>query len=132
MTKKVVGMRFRCAAMRYGWGYVNAGKVFKRRIKKGQDYNIAFWIIVDFAMGYWDEAIKQPRCVSTLIALILVFRWELCCSSTTADVIIRPILDLMQTMPAFVYLIPAIFFFSVGNTPGVATVIFSPTSSTFN
>jgi ABC-type proline/glycine betaine transport system permease subunit len=28
----------------------------------------------------------------------------------TADVIIRPILDLMQTMPAFVYLIPAIFF----------------------
>ena len=32
----------------------------------------------------------------------------------------------MQTMPAFVYLIPAIFFFSVGNTPGViATVIFS-------
>lgn len=46
--------------------------------------------------------------------------------STTADVIIRPILDLMQTMPAFVYLIPAIFFFSVGNTPGVvATVIFS-------
>jgi glycine betaine/proline transport system permease protein len=37
----------------------------------------------------------------------------------TADVIIRPILDLMQTMPAFVYLIPAIFFFSVGNTPGV-------------
>jgi glycine betaine/proline transport system permease protein len=46
--------------------------------------------------------------------------------SKTADVIIRPILDLMQTMPAFVYLIPAIFFFSVGNTPGVvATVIFS-------
>jgi glycine betaine/proline transport system permease protein len=30
--------------------------------------------------------------------------------SKTADVIIRPILDLMQTMPAFVYLIPAIFF----------------------
>ena len=44
----------------------------------------------------------------------------------TADVIIKPILDFMQTMPAFVYLIPAIFFFSVGNTPGiVATVIFS-------
>jgi glycine betaine/proline transport system permease protein len=46
--------------------------------------------------------------------------------SNTANAIIRPILDLMQTMPAFVYLIPAIFFFSVGNTPGViATVIFS-------
>jgi glycine betaine/proline transport system permease protein len=53
--------------------------------------------------------------VSTLIALIFVFRWEFLLEVTT-DVIIRPILDLMQTMPAFVYLIPAIFFFSVGNT----------------
>jgi glycine betaine/proline transport system permease protein len=40
-----------------------------------------------------------------------VFRWELLLLEyNTADVIIRPILDLMQTMPAFVYLIPAIFF----------------------
>ncbi|HSH20984.1 MAG TPA: ABC transporter permease subunit, partial [Draconibacterium sp.] len=46
--------------------------------------------------------------------------------NNTSDAIIRPVLDLMQTIPAFVYLIPAIFFFSVGNTPGViATVIFS-------
>jgi glycine betaine/proline transport system permease protein len=53
--------------------------------------------------------------------------------SKTADVIIRPILDLMQTMPAFVYLDTSYFLFSVGNTPGVvATVIFSPTGSTFN
>nr|WP_131754862.1 ABC transporter permease subunit [Actinomadura fibrosa] len=40
--------------------------------------------------------------------------------------VVRPVLDLMQTMPAFVYLIPAIFFFSIGVVPGVvATVIFS-------
>jgi ABC-type proline/glycine betaine transport system permease subunit len=39
---------------------------------------------------------------------------------------VRPVLDLMQTMPAFVYLIPAIFFFSIGVVPGVvATVIFA-------
>ena len=40
--------------------------------------------------------------------------------------ILRPILDLMQTMPAFVYLIPAVLFFGMGKVPGaIATVIFS-------
>jgi glycine betaine/proline transport system permease protein len=62
-------------------------------------------------MGYWDETTNNHLgCVSTLIALILGVPLELCYSKYTADVIIRPILDLMQTMPAFVYLIPAIFF----------------------
>ncbi|MCL4159688.1 UNVERIFIED_CONTAM: hypothetical protein GTU68_061678 [Idotea baltica] len=37
----------------------------------------------------------------------------------------RPVLDLMQTLPTFVYLIPAIVFFGIGSVPGlVATVIF--------
>src|SRR5690606_25719181 len=37
----------------------------------------------------------------------------------------RPLLDLMQTLPSFVYLIPAIVFFGIGTVPGlVATVIF--------
>ena len=40
--------------------------------------------------------------------------------------VVRPILDLMQTMPAFVYLIPAAMFFGLGAVPGtIATVIFS-------
>ncbi|NYH53037.1 glycine betaine/proline transport system permease protein [Nocardiopsis arvandica] len=40
--------------------------------------------------------------------------------------IAKPILDLMQTLPAFVYLIPAIFFFSIGAVPGVvATIVFA-------
>ena len=40
--------------------------------------------------------------------------------------ITRPLLDLMQTMPAFVYLIPAVMFFSTGQVPSViATLIFS-------
>ena len=39
---------------------------------------------------------------------------------------IRPVLDLMQTMPAFVYLIPAVLFFGLGPVPGAfATVIFA-------
>ncbi|ATY10232.1 glycine/betaine ABC transporter [Amycolatopsis sp. AA4] len=44
----------------------------------------------------------------------------------TVSRIVRPVLDFMQTLPAFVYLIPVIFFFSIGPVPGVvATVVFS-------
>jgi glycine betaine/proline transport system permease protein len=113
--------------------YANAGKsAFKKEgLKKGAGLAIfaVFGLMLIFAMGYWDEALQTTTLVivSTLIALIFgVPLGIVAARSTTADVIIRPILDLMQTMPAFVYLIPAIFFFSVGNTPGVvATVIFS-------
>ncbi len=46
--------------------------------------------------------------------------------SEWAQAIIRPVLDFMQTLPAFVYLIPAVIFFGTGRVPGViATVIFS-------
>ena len=44
----------------------------------------------------------------------------------TVSTILKPVLDFMQTMPAFVYLIPAITFFSIGVVPGVvSTVIFA-------
>ena len=40
--------------------------------------------------------------------------------------LVTPILDVMQTIPSFVYLLPAIAFFSIGKPPGIlATVIFS-------
>jgi len=46
--------------------------------------------------------------------------------SETVNAIVKPILDFMQTMPAFVYLIPAVAFFGIGMVPGVvASVIFA-------
>ncbi len=46
--------------------------------------------------------------------------------SNIMQAIIRPVLDFMQTLPAFVYLIPAVIFFGTGRVPGViATVIFA-------
>ncbi len=46
--------------------------------------------------------------------------------SSTGERVLRPILDFMQTMPAFVYLIPAVLFFRLGKVPGaMATVIFA-------
>ena len=43
--------------------------------------------------------------------------------SDTADKIMRPILDGMQTIPAFVYLIPIVMLFGIGNVPGVIVII---------
>ena len=46
--------------------------------------------------------------------------------SPAARSVLRPLLDAMQTMPVFVYLIPAVFFFGVGTVPGVvATAVFA-------
>ena len=95
----------------------------------GMTIFVILGLLLVWAMGYWEEAVQTTTLVivSTVIALIFGIPlgiWS--ARSNTANAIIRPILDFMQTMPAFVYLIPAIFFFSVGNTPGViATVIFS-------
>ncbi|MEA3504272.1 MAG: proline/glycine betaine ABC transporter permease [Bacteroidota bacterium] len=82
-----------------------------------------------YLMGYWEETMDTLALViaSTIIALLIGVPLGIYAArSNRAESIIRPILDFMQTMPAFVYLIPAILFFSVGNVPGVvATVIFS-------
>ena len=46
--------------------------------------------------------------------------------SRTFEAIMRPILDVMQTIPSFVYLIPVVMLFGIGLTPGVvATIIFA-------
>lgn len=64
---------------------------------------------------------------ATLIALILGIPQGIWMSrSEKANSAIRPVLDFMQTMPAFVYLIPAVYFFDLGEVPGtVATIIFA-------
>jgi glycine betaine/proline transport system permease protein len=113
--------------------YAKTGsKLFKKEgLKMGlglASFVVAGFLLI-YLMGYWEDAIHTTTLVlvATFIALILgIPLGILSARNRTADMIIRPILDFMQTMPAFVYLIPAIFFFSVGNTPGIiATVIFS-------
>lgn len=64
-------------------------------------------------MGFWNETMQTLALVlsSTIIALIMGLPlgiWS--ANSKRCDKILHPILDLMQTMPAFVYLIPAVLF----------------------
>lgn len=64
---------------------------------------------------------------STALALLIGIPVGIVCGrSERAERAVRPMLDFMQTMPAFVYLIPAVLFFSLGKVPGsVATLIFA-------
>jgi len=82
-----------------------------------------------YLMGFWEETMQTLALIisSTIIALVIAVPlgiWS--AKNQTAQRIIRPLLDLMQTMPAFVYLIPAVLFFSIGKLPGAfATIIFA-------
>ena len=88
---------------------------------------ITFLLIV--AMDQWENAMYTLSLViiATLIAvLIAVPLGILAARNDRASAVIKPILDFMQTMPAFVYLIPAVIFFTIGFAPGVfATIIFA-------
>ncbi|NLA30324.1 MAG: proline/glycine betaine ABC transporter permease [Methanomicrobiales archaeon] len=65
--------------------------------------------------------------VSTIVALAISIPLGIVAArSDTINAALRPILDFMQTMPSFVYLIPAVIFFGLGNVPGIiATVVFA-------
>jgi glycine betaine/proline transport system permease protein len=79
--------------------------------------------------GYWDASMSTIALVASSTVLCVIIGMPIgiwCAKNPRVDVIVRPILDVMQTMPSFVYLVPAIAFFSIGKPPGVlATVIFA-------
>lgn len=80
-------------------------------------------------MDQWVSAMQTLALVvlAALVAVIIAIPVGiLAARNDTVSAIVKPILDFMQTMPAFVYLIPAVTFFSIGVVPGlVSTVIFA-------
>lgn len=88
---------------------------------------VGLWLI--YNQGLWEHLISTFTLVliaSILSVIVGVPVGILMSKSKTAEAIIKPILDFMQTMPAFVYLIPAVAFFGIGMVPGVfASLIFA-------
>ena len=88
---------------------------------------VSFGLIV--AMDLWVPAMQTLALVlvAAVIAVLIAVPlgiWS--ARNATVRAVLKPVLDFMQTMPAFVYLIPAIVFFGIGVVPGlVATVIFA-------
>ncbi len=80
-------------------------------------------------MGLWDSAIETITLVIVTVTLSMAIGIPigvLLARNDRIRGIIKPVMDGMQTMPSFVYLVPAIAFFSLGNVPAVmATIIYS-------
>ncbi|WP_135606108.1 proline/glycine betaine ABC transporter permease [Methanococcoides sp. NM1] len=80
-------------------------------------------------MGLWELSMETIALVlaSAFLALIIAIPLGIISAKNEwAFHVIKPVLDLMQTMPSFVYLIPAVIFFGLGNVPGlVATIVFA-------
>ncbi len=97
--------------------------------KKGVGIFTLIGLLLIYNMGFWVQTMETLALVitSVLIALVIGIPLGIWASkSDTVENIVRPILDFMQTLPAFVYLIPAVLFFRLGEVPGVvATLIFS-------
>lgn len=78
--------------------------------------------------GYWRETTETLALVLCSVALCMALGVPIgvaCARRPRLYAWLRPALDLMQTLPSFVYLIPAIVFFGIGMTPGlIATAIF--------
>ena len=86
---------------------------------------IYFW----GAVGMWDESLQTVALMGLSVLLCVFFGvivGVLCSQSDRFENFMKPILDTMQVMPAFVYLFPAVFFFGIGGAPAIlATMIYA-------
>ena len=80
-------------------------------------------------VGLWESAMETMALIVVAVILSVAIAIPLgivAARNNSVDSTIRPILDGMQTMPAFVYLVPGIMLFGIGNVPGIfATVIYA-------
>ena len=88
---------------------------------------LAFLLVVSLEL--WVETMQTLALVlvaAVVATAVAVPIGILAARHRAVSVVVRPVLDFMQTTPVFVYLIPAVFFFGVGVVPGVvATILFA-------
>jgi glycine betaine/proline transport system permease protein len=96
-------------------------------------WRVGLFSLTTFALlgfvGIWSHLIVTLSLVATAVVFSVLIGLPLgilCSRSDRFAAIMRPILDIMQTTPPFVYLVPAVMLFGIGNVPGlIATIIFA-------
>lgn len=102
-------------------GIITALMGFIRNWKYGVFALLA--LLLMFNLGLWDATLMTLSLVLTAALLSIVVGIPvgiITAHSRLAETIVRPILDFMQTIPPFVYLIPAMMFFGLGKVPAIA------------
>lgn len=86
-------------------------------------------LLLIWNLDYWEGTMLTLALILSASLIAIIFGIPLgvwMAKSETVESIVKPVLDFMQTMPAFVYLIPAVSFFGIGMVPGIiASVIFA-------
>ncbi|MDY6805259.1 MAG: glycine betaine/L-proline ABC transporter substrate-binding protein ProX [Cyanobacteriota bacterium] len=80
-------------------------------------------------VGAWEPAMLSLSLVLTAVVFSVLVGLPLgiaCAKSERVERFINPVLDIMQTMPTFVYLVPVVMLFGIGEVPGaIATIIYA-------
>jgi glycine betaine/proline transport system permease protein len=96
-------------------------------LRHGLFCGLSFLLIA--AMGVWTEAMTSLSILFTAVSVCVILGVPLGILAGRSDrfwSVLQPILDVMQTTPSFVYLVPVVMLFGIGTVPGViATIIFS-------
>jgi glycine betaine/proline transport system permease protein len=98
-----------------------------------RSWKLALYVVVAFLLitnlGYWEATLQTISLVgfSTLVSVAIGVPLGIACAHRPwLYTAMRPVLDLMQTLPTFVYLIPTLVLFHLGAAPGlISTVIFA-------
>ena len=89
----------------------------------------AIAVVLFDVVGIWEETMTTLAMILTSVVFCAVIGVPVGILAARSDrfaAILRPILDIMQTIPAFVYLVPIVMLFGVGIVPGIiATIIFA-------
>jgi glycine betaine/proline transport system permease protein len=107
--------------------------VFALAARKWAGRGIAIFTLIGFAfidmIGLWPETMTTLAMILTSVlfcAVIGIPAGILAARSNLVWKVLRPVLDIMQTIPSFVYLVPIVMLFGVGMAPGIiATIIFA-------
>lgn len=86
----------------------------------------ALSFVVIAMLGVWDESMTTLSLITTAIIICAVIGIPIgiwCAIDNRVWGVVRPILDIMQTTPTFVYLVPVVMLFGVGTVPGEVAVV---------
>jgi glycine betaine/proline transport system permease protein len=91
-------------------------------------FTIVGFVFIDM-IGLWPETMTSFSMILTSVLFCAIIGIPLGILAARSDLmwkIVRPVLDIMQTIPSFVYLVPIVMLFGVGMAPGIiATIIFA-------
>ncbi len=108
---------------------LGAGLVFGRLLGRSGGVAAAAGMVYFVALGLWQQSVQTFALMTVAVVLAVVIGMPIGILAARSEWVnrgLRPVLDSMQTLPAFVYLIPVLLFFGVARVPSlIATIIYA-------